>query len=93
MSTRETCPATGKLRAWLLKNERSQAWLAGKLLISPPSVHAWLDETSRPLPHLRETIEFLTNSEVAIPDWELPSEADHRERCRRKILGIESEAS
>ena len=80
---REDCEARLLLKAWLQTHEKSQAWLARKLDISAPSVFAWLDGTSRPLPHLRDVIAALTGIEARL--WEFESERASRERALARI--------
>ncbi len=38
---------------------RTQEWLAGRLGIGQPTVHAWTSGRSRPSPELREAVEIL----------------------------------
>ena len=64
---------------------RTQAFLAGKCGVKPPSVHAWMTRQSRPVGLHREVIEVLTDGHVCSVDWEFPSEREKRDEAIRQI--------
>lgn len=76
---REECVAIADLESWLTEQERTQAWLAKALGVSAPSVNAWFARQTRPQPHLRETIEVITNGAVTREGWLFPSEIKTRD--------------
>lgn len=84
--TSEECVAVGKLEEWMAEDtERTQAFLASKCGVKPPSVHAWLARHTRPVAYLREVIEVLTDGHVRFADWDLPSECEKRDEAIRLI--------
>ncbi len=85
MSAKEECEAVTKLQRWMTDNKKTQAWIATRCGVRPPSVYDWLRRVSRPAQYLREIIAALTNGEVAEVDWELPSERTKRDDAIRQI--------
>lgn len=93
-TTPEQCEAVGKLSKWLAADdERSQAWLAAKCGVKPPSVNAWMARQSRPITYLREVIEVLTGGHVKSSDWDLPSERAKRDDAIRNIRAKATDAA
>lgn len=83
---REECKGRILLKAWLKDNGKSQAWLAKLLDLSPPSVFAWLDGTSRPMTHHREMLEAITG--ISRYAWEFSREREQREAALARMEGV-----
>ncbi len=86
MTTHET-RARAALQAWLDGDgdgpERTQAALARALGIAGPSVNGWVLGRSRPEPHLRQSLEFLTG--IPAGDWDTDAERAIVERVRAAV--------
>jgi len=63
-----------RLKAYLERTGRSQAWLAGQLKISQPSVSEWLVGESRPKLFLRAVIATLAL--IAPDEWLISGERE-----------------
>lgn len=85
MVANEQTRALPKLLAWMKKHKKRANWLAAACGVKPPSVHCWTTGETRPKHYVREVIAVLTNGEVPVSDWELPSERAKRTAAIRKI--------
>ena len=61
-------PALKRMKKWLV-GERSQAWLAGQLGVSRPTVYRWCQGENAPEAHQRQAMHDLSKGEVDFDDW------------------------